>query len=116
MNSNYLSSLLPLFHEKVASLSMEKHGNFEMCIWDTIGDFLDGSDWTSALCEAGIATTGTADSILKASHLTRTRRAHQITAVVVSKKASGESSDENTLMNGEIKCLRKVLFFHFGIF
>ena len=32
-----------------------------------------------------MATTGTADSILKASHLTRTRRAHQITTLVVSK-------------------------------
>lgn len=57
--------------------------HIEMAIWDTIGDFLDCSGWTSALCEAGVATSGTADSFLKATHLTRTRRSHQITALVL---------------------------------
>ena len=56
-----------------------------MAIWDTIGDFLDCSGWTAALCEAGVATSGIADSFLKASHLTRTRRAHQITALTLTK-------------------------------
>ncbi len=59
--------------------------HIEMAIWDTIGDFLDSSGWTSALCEAGIATSGTADSFLKAAHLTKTRRSHQITALVLAK-------------------------------
>ena len=35
---------------------------------------------TSALVEADIASPGTADSFLKASHLTRTRHAHQVIA------------------------------------
>ena len=41
--------------------------HIEMALWDTIGDFLDCSGWTTALCEAGIATSGVADSFLKAS-------------------------------------------------
>ena len=49
--------------------------HIEMAIWDTIGDFLNCSGWTAALCEAGVATSGIADSFLKALHLTRTRRA-----------------------------------------
>ena len=59
--------------------------HIEMAIWDTIGDFLDCSGWTAALCEAGVATSGIADYFLKASHLTRTRRAHQITALTLTK-------------------------------
>ena len=55
-----------------------------MALWSTIGDFLDQSGWTTALCEAGIATAGVVDSFLKVSHLTRTRRSHQITALVLS--------------------------------
>ena len=56
-----------------------------MALWNTIGDFLDCSGWTAALCEASVATAGVADSFLKVSHLTRTRRSHQITALVLSK-------------------------------
>ena len=58
--------------------------HIEMALWSTIGDFLDQCGWTTALCEAGIATAGVADSFLKVSHLTRTRRSHQITALVLS--------------------------------
>ena len=59
--------------------------HIEMALWSTVGDFLDQSGWTTALCEAGVATAGVADSFLKVSHLTRTRRSHQITALVLSK-------------------------------
>lgn len=45
-----------------------------------LGDLLESSGWTGALEQAGVVTAGTADSFLKASHVTRTRRAHQITA------------------------------------
>ena len=57
--------------------------HIEMDIWDTIGDFLHCPGWTAALCEPGVTTSGIADSFLKASHLTRTRRAHQITALTL---------------------------------
>ena len=45
----------------------------EMALWSTIGNLLDGSGWTTALTEAQVASVGTADSFLKAAHLTRTR-------------------------------------------
>ena len=53
--------------------------HIEMTALRTIGDWLEESGWTSALVEAGIASPDTADSFLKASHLTRTRHA-QVTA------------------------------------
>ena len=114
-------SLLPLFYEKAATLSMVKHGmdvlqsitthlnpgqipvmafdqplftlakfvqwcwpethgeshfivmfHTEMALWNTLGDLLECSGWTTALCEADVASSGTADSFLKVSHLTRT--------------------------------------------
>ena len=54
-------------------------------MWKTFGDFLEGSGWTNALTQAGIASSSTADSFLKASHLTRTRHAHQVTALALAK-------------------------------
>lgn len=47
--------------------------HLEMALWNTLGDFLEGTGWTTAITEADIATSGVADSFLKASHLTRTR-------------------------------------------
>ena len=46
----------------------------------TIGNLLDSSGWTGALVQANAATPGTADSFLCVTHVTHTRRAHQITA------------------------------------
>ena len=54
--------------------------HFEMGALRLLGDLLEDSGWTGALTQAKIASSGTADSFLKASHVTRTRRAHQITA------------------------------------
>ncbi|KAJ8027926.1 hypothetical protein HOLleu_30023 [Holothuria leucospilota] len=54
--------------------------HIEMASLKVLGDLLEGSGWTGALVQAGVATSGTADSFLKASHVTRTRRAHQVTA------------------------------------
>jgi hypothetical protein len=47
-----------------------------------IWDYLEASGWTTVLTEAGIAYAGIADSFLKASHLTRTRHAHQVSALL----------------------------------
>ena len=47
----------------------------------TLGDILEDSEWTKALTKARVASPGTADSFLKASHVTRT---HQISEQVVS--------------------------------
>lgn len=54
--------------------------HIEMAALKTLGNLLEGSGWTGALVQAGITTPGTADSFLNASHVTRTRRAHQVTA------------------------------------
>lgn len=48
-----------------------------------IGDWLKGSEWDTAISEAKIFTSGTAQSCLYASHITNTRLAHQVTAAVL---------------------------------
>ena len=45
-----------------------------------LGEWLEESGWTKALVQASIATTGTAESFVKVSHVTKIRHAHQITA------------------------------------
>jgi hypothetical protein len=45
-----------------------------------LGHWLEGSGWVEVLQEAEVATPSIAESFLKASHVTRTRHAHQITA------------------------------------
>ena len=42
-----------------------------------LGDWLEDSGWTGALVEAKIASTGVANSFVKASNVKRARRAHQ---------------------------------------
>ena len=59
--------------------------HIEMAMWKMYGDYLEGSGWTNALTQAGIATSGTADSFLKATHVTRTRHAHQVTTLALTK-------------------------------
>src|SRR6218665_20474 len=59
--------------------------HLEMALWNVVGDYLEGSGWTTALIDAGIATAGTADSFLKVSHLARTRNGHQVTLVALVK-------------------------------
>ena len=57
--------------------------HIEMAALKTVGDWLESSGWTEALVQAEIATVGTADSLHKASHVMRTRKAHQITAAAL---------------------------------
>ena len=57
----------------------------EKALWYSVGDLLAFSGWTEALTEADVATSGTADFFLKASHITRTRHTHQVTALALSK-------------------------------
>ena len=53
--------------------------HLEMSMWNMLGDYLAECGWTVALSEAGIASSGVADGLLNASHLTIIRHAHQIT-------------------------------------
>lgn len=47
--------------------------HLEMALWNTLGDLLESSGWSTALTEANVASSGVAESFLKATHLTRTR-------------------------------------------
>ncbi len=53
--------------------------HIEMTVLKCLGDWLNESGWTNALVQAKITSPGKADSFLKASHVTRTRHAHQVT-------------------------------------
>ena len=55
----------------------------EMTIYKVLGHWLEGSGWVEALHQANIATLGVAESFLKATHVTRTRHAHHVTACVL---------------------------------
>ena len=57
--------------------------HMEMALWSVCGDLLEDSGWTTALAEAGIASSGTAESFLKVTHVTRTRHAHQVTVLAL---------------------------------
>lgn len=97
--------------------------HIEMAALKTLGDLLEGSGWTGALVKAGVATPWTADSFLKASHVTRTRRAHQVTASslhLLLQKAYTEYSNDleegNDLMSLEDWCTERAVScpqFHF---
>ena len=47
--------------------------HIEMAALKTVGDWLDGSGWAEALVQADIVTAGTADSLLKSSHVLLTK-------------------------------------------
>ena len=49
-----------------------------LSMWNMLGDYLAECGWTVTLSEAGIASSGVADGLLNASHLTKTWHAHQI--------------------------------------
>ena len=54
--------------------------HIEMNLLKLLGDWLRGSGWTTSIVQADIISAGRADAVLSASHGTRARYAHQITA------------------------------------
>ena len=52
----------------------------EMATLKLLGDWLEDSGWTNAPVQADIASSGTANSFIHASHIAKTRHAHQVTA------------------------------------
>ncbi|CAG2194077.1 unnamed protein product [Mytilus edulis] len=54
--------------------------HIEMAAFKAFGSWLEDSEWTSVLVNAQVTSPGTADSFLKASPVTTTRRTHQVTA------------------------------------
>ena len=55
----------------------------ELAALKALGSWIEDSGWNSVLVQAGVTTPGTADSFLKASHVSRTRHAHQLTAAAL---------------------------------
>ena len=92
--------------------------HIEMAALKTIGHWLTGSGWCEALVQAGITTEGVAESLLSASHLKRTRYAHQVTAAalfVLQKRAFNNSQDDVSTADFDGWCRRmsKHPQFHF---
>ena len=54
----------------------------EKMLYEVLGDWLEGSGWTSLLSVGGVASSAAADSMIKVTHLTRTRYMHQVTALL----------------------------------
>ena len=52
--------------------------HIEMNLLKLLGDWLSESGWITSLVQAGITTSGRAESMLTGSHVIRTRNAHQV--------------------------------------
>ena len=94
--------------------------HIEMALWSVCGDLLEDSGWTATLAEAGIASSGTAESFLKVTHLTRTRHAHQVTVLALHKlqreaflQSPGPVYDEVSFEQWKSSTSEKSPTFHF---
>ena len=83
--AKYVQWTWPDSYGEASYITMFGGLHIEMGLWRMIGHLLQESGWTAVLSEAGIASTGTADSFLVSSHLTRTRHAHQISVLSLAK-------------------------------
>ena len=45
--------------------------HIDQTMWKTLGDYLEGPEWTTALTQADVASSGTANSFLNCCHITR---------------------------------------------
>ena len=84
-------------YEEDKSVIMFGGLHIEMGFLKLIGTWLDGSGWTTALVDANIASSGTAELFIKATSVTRSRRAHQVTAsslYILLKKAYDNYTEE----------------------
>ena len=71
--------------------------HIEMAMLKLLGDWLEDSGWTNAMVQADIASSGTANSFIHASHVTKTRHAHQVTAASLFTLLQQAYIDECTL-------------------
>ena len=71
--AKYVQWKFPATHGEDRFVVMLGGLHTEMALWSTLGDLLAGSGWTTLLSQAEVVTSGVADSLLKATHLTRTR-------------------------------------------
>ena len=68
---------------KISMWSCLVDSTLEMAVLKILGDWLRGSGWVQALVQTDLASPGIADSFLQATHVARTRRAHQIIVVAL---------------------------------
>lgn len=59
--------------------------HIEMAALRSLGTLQQDSGWTNSIVEAGVASSGTTESFLSASSVTKTGQAHQITACSLDK-------------------------------
>ena len=83
--AKYIQWNWPQTHGEDKYVAMFGSLHIEMAVWNTYGNYFEASGWTTALAQAGIASYCTADSFLKATHLTRTRLAHEVSALALTK-------------------------------
>ncbi|KAK3915994.1 Putative aryl-alcohol dehydrogenase AAD10 [Frankliniella fusca] len=57
--------------------------HIEMAFLKVIGSLLEGCGWLQIVISSGIATSGSAEALLKVSHVKRSREVHQVTAAVL---------------------------------
>ena len=58
--------------------------HIESAALKAIGSWLEGSGWTNIIFEAQVfETTGVADSLVSAPHITRARHAHEVTSATL---------------------------------
>lgn len=75
-----------------------------MAAYRLLGKWLDKSGWTYVMAMAEVATPGVAEAFISANHVTRVRRAHQITAAslhVLQRRAYNKYLEENHSENQE---------------
>ena len=68
----------PQTHGEKKFLIMFGGLHIELAMLKTLGKWLDKSGWTTVMANADVATPGVVESFISAKHITRTRRAHQI--------------------------------------
>ena len=75
----------------------------------TLGDWLEESGWCNLLTDVETASAGKAESFLNASHVTRTKYAHQVTAatlhILMTKAYEKHSIEKKTI--SDFKTWRK---------
>ena len=59
--------------------------HLEKGLWNALGNMFEGSGWSTAITEAGIFTSGSAQALLQCAHIMRTRHAHQVIVVALTK-------------------------------
>ena len=90
-----------------------------MCFWTNLGKLLEKSGWDEALTEAEVFSSGRAQSVVHASHLKRTRFAHEISVVAFTKlktQAYIESNTTETFIEwNQTRCQQSQTFFFWDL-